>query len=149
MSVLAAASTFRVSRSSAGGQSRIDQVVFFPLRGKGVAQTHRAILGCGKFDVCAGQVFRARQQRKGLDHGRQDHLLGGRQAHQDIVNGVARVVPLHTEPRSGVGLGVAVHQEDLEAFEGERRTEVNCGGGFAHATLLINDPDNFPHGSQD
>ena len=70
----------------------------------------------------------------------------GAMAHQDVVDGVAVIVALHAEAGGGVGLGVAIDQEDFEAFEGQGGAEIDGGGGFAHATLLIHDPDNFPHG---
>src|SRR5579862_9375831 len=68
-------------------------------------------------------------------------------AHQDVVHRVAGIIALNTQSGGGVCLGVAVDQEYFEAFEGQGGTEVNGGGGFAHATLLIHDPDDLPHGS--
>src|SRR5215472_1533302 len=67
-------------------------------------------------------------------------------AHENVVHGVAGVVALHPESRSGVGLGIAINQKNLEALERQRGAEVDSGGGFTHTALLIDDPDNFPHG---
>jgi hypothetical protein len=38
-------------------------------------------------------------------------------AHEDVVDGVAAVIALKAETGGGVGLGIAVNEEDFEAFE--------------------------------
>jgi len=62
---------------------------------------------------------------------------------------VTVVVALKTQAGGGIGLGVAVNQEDLEAFEGEAGGEVDRRGSFAYSALLIDDSENLTHGRQD
>ena len=45
----------------------------------------------------------------------------------------------NAEAGGGVGLGIAVDQEDLEAFKSQAGGEVDGGGGFAHTALLVHD----------
>ena len=44
-----------------------------------------------------------------------------------------------------VALGIGVNQEDGHVVRGERRGEVDGSGGFADATLLVGDGDDFAH----
>ena len=47
--------------------------------------------------------------------------------------------------RSGVGLGVGVDYKHIFALHGQRSREVDCGGGFSHATFLVGDCYDFSH----
>jgi len=122
-------------------ESRLD-------RRQGAAQAQRAVLCCGQLDVGAGQVLRAGQEPQQVDLGGQDDLLGQGVAHQDVIDGMPVVVALETEARGSVGLGVAVHQQNLYAFESEARGEVDGSGGLADSALLIDNAEYLAHGLQ-
>ena len=77
------------------------------------------------------------------DFGGQDGVGGGVAAHEEVVDGGAVVVAAEAQASGGVGLGVAVDEQGREAFEGERGGEVDGGGGFADAALLVDDGDDF------
>ena len=47
------------------------------------------------------------------------------------------------EAAGGVGLGIAVHEEGGDAFEGESGCEIDGSCGFADSALLIDDGDDF------
>ena len=126
-----------------------DQVVVVLDRLEGMAQADGAVVGGREFDVGAGQVFRSWKQEERLDGGGEDHLVGGRKAHEDVVDRVAGVVALNAEAGGRIGLGIAINEENFQSLQGQRGTKVNCGRGFAHSTLLIHDADNFPHGFPD
>jgi hypothetical protein len=116
---------------------------------EGLAQAQGAILGRGQFDIGAGQVLRAGQKRQKLDLGGQNHLFGRGLAHQHVINGVPVVVALETEAGGAVGLGVAVHQKDFEAFESEAGGQVDGRGGLADSALLIDYAEYLAHGFQE
>jgi hypothetical protein len=59
---------------------------------------------------------------------------------------VAAVVALEAEARGGVGLGIAINEEDLEPLERQAGGKINGSGGFAHSTLLVDEPDDLSHG---
>ena len=73
----------------------------------------------------------------------------GAVAHEHVVDGMAIVVALEAEAGGGVGLGVAVDQEDLEAFESEACGEIDGCGGFADSALLVDNAENLSHGNQE
>ena len=77
----------------------------------------------------------------------QNDLHGLGIAHQDVIDGMAVVVALEAESGGGVGLGVAVDQEDLEAFERQAGGKVDGCGGFANSALLVDDAENLSHGN--
>ena len=111
-----------------------------------VAQAEGAVAGCGQLDVGAGKVLGAGQQGEGLDLGGQNDLLGGRVAHEDVIDGMAVVIALEAEAGGAVGLGVAVDKEDFEAFESEAGSKVDGSGGFANSALLVDNAENLTHG---
>jgi len=67
-------------------------------------------------------------------------------AEEDIVDAEAGFVPREAEAPGGVGLGVAVDEEGLEAFQGDGGGEVDGGGGFADPALLVDDGDDLRRG---
>lgn len=73
-------------------------------------------------------------------------MQSGTVADQDVVDRVAIVVALKTETGGAVSLWIAVDKEDLEALKGEACREVDGGGGFANAALLVDHADYLSHG---
>ena len=59
------------------------------------------------------------------------------------------VIALKTEAGGGIGLGIAVDQEDVEAFQRQTGCEVDGRGGLANSALLIDYAKNLAHGYQD
>jgi hypothetical protein len=59
---------------------------------------------------------------------------------------VAAVVALKAEARAGVGLGIAIDEEDFEAFERQAGSKIDGRGGFSHTSLLIHETDDLAHG---
>ncbi len=81
-----------------------------------------------------------------LDFSGKNHLAGKAIAHEHVVDGVAAVVALQTEPGGGIRLGIAIDEEDFEAFEREAGGQIDGRSGFAHASLLIDESDDLSHG---
>ena len=52
----------------------------------------------------------------------------------------------NAEAGSGIGLGIAIDQKDLEALDCQAGGEIDCGGSFADSALLIDDAENLAHG---
>ena len=113
---------------------------------QGVPETRFAAFNSSQFNICAGEVLRAGQKPEILDICWQNHLLRGGVADQYVIDGVAVIVPWDTKPGSGVGLGVAIDQKDVETFDGEAGGEVDCGGRLADSALLIDHAENLAHG---
>jgi hypothetical protein len=59
---------------------------------------------------------------------------------------VAAVVAEKSETGGSVGLGIAIDQEYLEAFESETGRKVDGSGGLANSAFLIHDSKNLSHG---
>jgi hypothetical protein len=70
-------------------------------------------------------------------------------ADEDVIDGTPGVVALETETGGGVGLGIAIDQENLQALEGEACSQIDGRGGFAHTSLLIDESDDLAHGIQE
>ena len=147
MRVSAADRTLRVSRSRAGGQSRTirSKLALDGLEARG-AGAGRGRLRLRELDVGAGEVLRAGQQPKPIDIGGENHLLREAVADEHIVDGMAVVVALEAEAGGGVGLRIAVDQEDLEAFQCQTRRQIDGRGGLSYPALLVDDADDLAHG---
>ena len=61
---------------------------------------------------------------------------------------MAVIVALKTEAGGAIGLGIAVDEEDLEAFESEAGGEVDRSRGLADSAFLIDYAENLAHGIQ-
>ena len=124
----------------------MNEIVFVLYWRERLPKSNCTVVGGGEFDVCAGQVLGSRKERQVLDCGGQDHLFGFGVAHQDVVDGVAVVVPSNTEAGGGICLRIAIDQKDLETFQGEACGKIDSGGRFAHSALLIDHAENLSHG---
>ena len=123
-----------------------DQIVAALDRFKALAQAKCTVFGAGKLDICASQVLRAGQQPKAVDFSGQNHLFRAAVADQNVIDRMAIVVALETEAGGGIGLRIAVDEQDLEPLERQAGGKIDGSGGFAHSALLIYDPDDLSHG---
>ena len=62
-------------------------------------------------------------------------LFGRGVADQHIIYRVAIVVPGHPHPGGGISLGIAVYQQDFEAFKRQAGGKIDGGGGFSNSTF--------------
>jgi hypothetical protein len=99
-----------------------------------------------QLDICTCKVFGAGQKPETVELGRQDGLIRWGIADQDLIYRVSIVVSLKAEAGGCVGLWVAVNQQDLEALDCQAGREIDGGGGFANAALLIDHAQNLAHG---
>ncbi len=81
-----------------------------------------------------------------VDFRGQNDLLGRGIADENVVDRVPVIVPLQSESGGGVGLGIAVHEEDFEFLERQAGGEIDRRGSFADSALLIDDTENLAHG---
>ena len=77
------------------------------------------------------------------DVGGHQRFVERRRAHHDVVNAGAVFVAPDAETSSCIGLRIAIDEQSWQAFEGEASSQVDGGGRFADATLLINDGEDF------
>lgn len=64
--------------------------------------------------------------------------VGGRiSVDEAFIHRGVRRLGLHADARSGVGLRVGVDKEHTFAVDAKAGAEVESGGGFAHAALLV------------
>jgi hypothetical protein len=59
---------------------------------------------------------------------------------------VSIVIAWEAEARGGIGLGIAIGEEDPHTLQSETGGEVNRRGRFSDATFLIHKPYDLPHG---
>ena len=76
-------------------------------------------------------------------------MLGGSISGEDVVDGAPVIVPLKAEAGGGIGLRVAVNQQDFKAFQRETCSEIDSCSGFANAALLVDNTENLTHGNQE
>ena len=114
---------------------------------QGAAQAEGAVFRAGQLNVGAGQVLRAGQQPEQIDLRGQNHLLREAVAHKHVIDGMAVVVALESEAGGGVGLRIAIHQQDFEAFQRQAGSKIDGGRGFAHSALLVDETENLAHGN--
>ena len=81
-----------------------------------MAQTNGAIVHACQLNVGASQILRSGQQKEQIDLRRQNHLLRRSLAHQHVVDRVAIVIALEAKTGGAVCLGVAIDQQNFEAF---------------------------------
>ena len=97
--------------------------------------------GRDQLDLHAGQVDGGGGHEEVLHARGLDAVLERLVPHDHVVHGQLEVPGLHAQPGGGVALGVEVDDEDPVALLGQRRPEVDRGGGLAHAALLVGDGD--------
>ena len=95
-----------------------------------------------QLDLGGGQVDVGRQQVQSGDVGLdQDVFDRDVVLHQQVVDGQVEVVRVDPEPDRQRALRVEVDQQHLAAVLGERRAQVDGGGGLADAALLVGHRD--------
>jgi hypothetical protein len=62
---------------------------------------------------------------------------------------MAVVVALKAQPGRGIGLWIAVHQQDLESLNRQARGQIDGRGGLADTALLIDNAEYLSHGFQE
>jgi hypothetical protein len=62
---------------------------------------------------------------------------------------MAIVVALKSEAGGTIGLGIAIHQEDLETLQCQACSQVDRGCGFANSALLVDNSEYLAHGSSE
>jgi hypothetical protein len=70
--------------------------------------------------------------------GRRDHLERAALAVQRAVKAAPGLF-LHAHGAGGVGLGIEVDQQRVDFLFGQRRGQIDGGGGLADAALLVGD----------
>src|ERR1019366_6317900 len=65
----------------------------------------------------------------------------GSSENQDVIDGGADVAPGHPQTGGGVGLGIAIDDENSPAPLGQDGRDVDDGRRLAHAALLVGDGD--------
>ncbi len=101
-----------------------------------------------QFDVGPDQILTSRDELQGRNAGVLHCVCECGRSKEDIVNGESLglfilVLTPEAESPSRVRLGIAINQEDSEAFQCQRRAEVDGRGGLADPALLIDDSENF------
>src|SRR5260221_463575 len=71
------------------------------------------------------------------------HLLRERIAR--VVDGACRGALVDAAAHGGVALRIEVHQQHATPGLGERRSQIDAGGGFADAALLVHHRENLSH----
>ena len=66
-------------------------------------------------------------------------------AHQHVVDGVFRLVLVHTGAAGGVPLRINVHQQHLLARRRQGSGQIDAAGGLAHSTFLVGNGKNGGH----
>ena len=100
----------------------------------------------GKLDIRPGQIVGSRQKPEPVDLRGQDNLLRRALTRQEVVDRTAIVVAQETDSRGGVGLGIGIDQEDIEAFQSQAGSQVDRRCGLADSALLIDDTEYLAHG---
>jgi len=126
-----------------------DEIESILNRLQGAAKTQSAIGGRSQLNVGAGEVLGAGKMPEQIDLRGEDDLDGRDVAHEDVIDGVAVIVPLEAHAGRGVGLRVAVDKQDFETFERDAGGQVDSRGGFANSALLIDNAQNSSHGIQE
>ena len=120
-----------------------DQIVISPDLFQRFCQTIVGIFHTQQLHTRTGQVG------MGGEHvaiARGDDGFDGIQTVDDnVVDGVLDVALVHAQSGRSVGLGIEIHQQDLQSQIMECSRQIDCGGGFAHAALLIDHCDYFAH----
>jgi len=141
----------RVEREEAERGGAVDEDVV-ELVGDRVQEAAEALLAgeeADHLDLGAGEVAVGGDDREPLDGGLQDE---GRDVAVDLGGGEGGIdgavggdLVADADAAGHVGLGVHVDEEDLAVGEGKRGRQVDGGGGFAHAALLVGDSDDPSH----
>ncbi len=76
---------------------------------------------------------------------RHHHVLELGLAHEHVVARKRQGVFVDTASHGGVSLGIKVYQQQPALGGGQRRAQINAGGGLAYAALLVSDRDDFSH----
>ncbi len=97
--------------------------------------------GGHQLDLDAGQVDGGRGHEEVLDAGRLDAVLERLVPHDHVVHRQLEVPGVDAQAGGGVALGIEIDDQDPVAQLGQRRSEVDGGGGLAHAALLVGDGD--------
>ena len=92
------------------------------------------------------RFFEPGRQPERVDLGGQNHLFREAVAHENVVDGMAVVVALKAEAGGGVGLGIAIDEEDFEALERQAGGQIDGGCGFADSSLLVDETEDLAHG---
>ena len=95
-----------------------------------------------ELDLGAGQLAIGWHERQPFDFRRDDSERGVWGLGGEGVIDRAGGLPFEPEAAREVGLGIEVDEEDALFRHGECGSQVDGGGGFANATLLIGDGDN-------
>ncbi len=110
--------------------------VFFQL----VAQNQLAAHDARQFHLGGGEIEMRADDRQVIGHlppyGRQAGV-----SRQHVVDGTAFAARLNAQVQGRVSLRIQIGQADSPPGGGQRRTEIDGRGGFAHAPLLIDDRD--------
>ena len=135
---------FTVMSPSEGGASRIQssEIVF---AGHVVEQAAEHLLAFRllnqlEFGTCKVDA-RAYQLEDPFDAGRYLSAVYRIFVDKTLIYAALHGARVDSVARSGVGLGVGVDywRQAVFALHGQRSREVDCGGGFSHATFLVGD----------
>lgn len=124
-----------------------DEVVMVADRFQGFAQAELPSLHADEFERGSDEVLAAGNQRKGGKVGRLGGIGDRGRSKEDVVDGepldFVGFLASEAEASGGICLWVAVDEQDFATKLRKGRGQVDCGGRFAYATLLVDDGEYF------
>ncbi len=109
---------------------------------QGLAQAERAARGMAQFQLDPRQVRVGRDQEQARQEGWHHRLGQGRLVHQHIINRGGAFLARHAQASGGIALGIKVEDQHALADGRQGGGQIDGGGGFTHAALLVGDGQN-------
>ena len=139
----------RVDRDEIERRRTIDQHIGVGLlggiaavqHGERIAQAKRAIALGAELELEARQIHGRRGDVQPRHRRRQDRFAQPRLADQHVVGRALAVLAIDAEPGRCVALRIEIDDQHMLAGRGQRRAEVDGGGGLADAALLVGERD--------
>lgn len=74
---------------------------------------------------------------QGFDRSLENHLIRRQVLKKEVVDRPLDLPLIDPQPSGGIGLGIEIHEKNLDSLEGQRTGKVDRGGCLSDAPLLV------------